>query len=117
LLFAPSLGVLARGLIFGPFTPFLAIMLPFIWVSNALLVYGIRALHKKKEQNYWISLGASSLVKTGFLFSAAFVLVSISALPLVFLTAMGVTQLITALSGGILAYGAHRSGMTRFARV
>lgn len=109
LLFAPSLGVLARGLIFGPFTPFLAIMLPFIWVGNAILVLGIRKLHKERGKNYWISLGASSVAKSGFLFSAAFALVSLSVLPEMFLTTMGAVQLLTAVSGGIAAFALHKA--------
>jgi len=110
LLFAPSLGVLARGLIFGPYTPFLAIMLPFIWIGNALLVVGIRELIANRNQNYWISLGASSLAKSGFLFGSAFALVSLSIVPAIFLMTMGATQLITALAGGCLAFGIVKLG-------
>jgi hypothetical protein len=113
LLFAPSLGVLARGLIFGPMTPFLVIMLPFIWTSNAILVYLMKNLHKDKEKNYGISLGISALAKSGFLFSVAFILVSVSVLPAVFLTAMGIVQLTTALSGGILAFALYKTGINR----
>ena len=117
ILFAPSIGVLARGLIFGPFTPLLVIMLPFIWIGNALLVWGIHEFNKKREINYGITLGAFSLAKSGFLFSAAFILVSLAILPPPFLTAMGITQLITAVAGGILAFGLHKSGITGLARV
>ena len=117
LLFAPSIGVLARGLIFGPFTPFLAIMLPFIWIGNALLVWGIHEFNKKREINYGITLGAFSVAKSGFLFSIAFLFVSLAILPPPFLAAMGMTQLITAVAGGMLAFGLHKSGITRLARV
>ncbi len=113
LLFAPSLGVLARGLIFGPFTPFLAVMLPFIWLGNAILVFGVREFYRKRKVNYGITLGVFSAAKAGFLFSVAFVLVSATILPPVFLAAMGSIQLITALVGGIAAFGLHKSGITR----
>jgi hypothetical protein len=112
LLFAPSLGVLARGLIFGPMTPFLLIMLPFIWVGNAILVWGISEIHKKKEKNYGIALGVSSIAKTIFLFSVAFILVSLAILPSPFLAAMGILQLQTAIMGGLLAFGLHKAGVT-----
>ena len=36
--FTPVLGVLARGLLFGPFTSYLALMAPFIWIGNLILV-------------------------------------------------------------------------------
>ncbi len=112
LLFAPSLGVLARGLIFGPFTPFLAIMLPFIWLGNAILVFGISEFYRKRRINYGITLSAFSAAKAGFLFSIAFIFVSAAILPPVFLSAMGATQLVTALAGGFVAFGLHRSGIT-----
>lgn len=114
LLFAPSIGVLARGLIFGPFTPFLAIMLPFIWVGNAVLVLLVRELYKKREKSYWITLGASSIAKSGFLFLSAFVLVSLSVVPALFLTTMGVMQLLTALAGGAVAFGVYKAGISRY---
>ena len=111
IIFAPSLGVLARGLIFGPFTPFLAMMIPFIWIGNALLVLGIKFLNKKT--NYWISLGLAAGAKAGFLFSVALTLVSLSILPAMFLVAMGWMQLLTVISGGIVAFGLINSGATK----
>ncbi len=112
LIFAPSLGVLARGVIFGPMTPYLLIMMPFIWVGNALLVFGVRELYNNRNKNYVLSLGASSIVKSAFLFSVAFIFVSMSILPELFLTAMGVFQLATALVGGVLAFGIYKSKFT-----
>ncbi len=113
LLFAPSLGVLARGIIFGPLTPFLLIMLPFIWIGNALLVFVISQLYQNKKKNYGIALGTAAGVKTGFLFSAAFALVSFSILPPLFLATMGLDQLLTAVAGGLLAIGLHKAGITK----
>lgn len=113
LLFAPSLGVLARGLIFGPFTPFLLIILPFIWASNAILVFGISNLFKEKEKNYGIALGVSALAKSGFLFGTAFIFVSAAILPPMFLTAMGIIQLFTALVGGAVAFGIYKTGVVK----
>lgn len=113
LLFAPSLGVLARGLIFGPLTPFLLIMLPFIWISNAILVYGVSKIFKEKEKNYGIALGVSAAAKSGFLFGVSFVLVSAAILPPMFLTAMGIIQLYTALVGGALAFGIYKAGVVK----
>lgn len=111
IIFAPSLGVLARGLIFGPFTPFLAIMIPFIWVGNTILVVGIKFLNKKT--NYWLALGLATGAKVGFLFSIALTLVSLSILPAMFLIVMGEMQLLTAISGGIVAFGLLKSGATK----
>jgi hypothetical protein len=43
------------------------------------------------------------------LFGITFLLVSISILPAIFLTAMGILQLGTALTGGVLAFVIHNS--------
>ena len=102
---APSLGALSRGVLFGPFTIFLIYMIPFIWIGNTILVFSFKWLKLRLKKNYWLTLGISSLLKSGFLFLAAYVLYSLGIVPVIFLTAMGVMQLITALSGGIAAYG------------
>ncbi|MBN2518585.1 MAG: hypothetical protein JXB14_07070 [Candidatus Altiarchaeota archaeon] len=110
-IFAPSLAVLARGLIFGPFTPFLALMVPFIWASNALLVIIVKSL--KNRRDYWISLGLAVVAKSGFLFLSALALISLSVLPVLFLTTMGELQLVTAILGGVVAFSAIKSGATK----
>ncbi|MCK5107478.1 MAG: hypothetical protein KAQ83_02015 [Nanoarchaeota archaeon] len=94
----PALGVLSRGLLFGPFTIYLLYMIPFIWIGNTLLVYFVRKINKK-----FVSLPVAAITKSAFLFSAAFVLVKLSIIPVIFLAAMGPVQLLTALSGGTLA--------------
>jgi hypothetical protein len=100
----PTFGVLFAGLIFGPFTIFLIYMMPFIWIGNAILAYGHRHLMLKKV-NYVFSVGLAALVKAGFLFSCAFILVKLSVIPALFLSTMGLVQLYTALLGGTLAGG------------
>jgi hypothetical protein len=99
----PSLGVLARGLIFGPYTIYLVYMIPFIWFGNAILVYLVKKFNKKS-----FGLGVGAVTKTAFLFLSAYVLAHLSVLPVVFLTGMGVLQFITAAIGGIVALGIHR---------
>jgi hypothetical protein len=116
LLFAPSLGILARGLVFGPFTPFLVVMLPFIWVANALLVLAVSKLNRERKNNYWITLSAGVGVKSGFLFSSAYTLVSLSILPPLFLATMGLDQVMTAIIGGIAAFGICKTGLMRSLR-
>jgi len=102
---APALGALSRGILFGPFTIFLLYMIPFIWIGNAILVYTFKALNLNKKTNYWITLLIGSVVKAAFLFGIAFILVKFGVLPILFLTAMGVFQLYTAILGGIVAFG------------
>jgi hypothetical protein len=101
----PSLGVLTRGLIFGPLTIFLVYMIPFIWIGNSVLVYAFKRL----KMNKVMTLIIGSIVKAAFLFSAAFILVKLNVLPALFLTTMGMFQFYTALLGGALAFGVHYS--------
>jgi len=115
LLFAPSIAVLARGLVFGPFTPFLAVMLPFIWAGNVLLVWIVSEFYRNKRNNYGITLGAAAGAKTSFLFSSAYALVSLSILPPLFLATMGLDQLVTAVIGGVVAFGAYNAGIAKLA--
>ena len=94
----PVLGTLSRGLLFGPFTIYLLYLIPFIWISNALLVYFVKKINKKI-----LGLSIGSIIKSSFLFLSAFLLVRLSVIPTIFLIAMGPTQLLTAISGGTLA--------------
>lgn len=103
----PSLGAVAAGLLFGPLSKFLLLMVPFIWIGNALLVLSI-----KKYKNYWFSLGIGTVFKAGFLFTAALVLYFLGLLPVIFLTAMGILQVVTALMGGVLAFGYEKTVTT-----
>jgi hypothetical protein len=96
----PSLGAVAAGLLFGPLSKFLLLMVPFIWIGNTLLVVSM----KKFKLNYWFKLGLGTIIKAGFLFTAAFILYTLGALPVIFLTAMGILQVATALVGGLLAF-------------
>lgn len=103
----PSIGVLSRGLIFGPFTHFLLIMIPFIWIGNSILVFAFKKIAVHKRKNKWITLLIGSIAKAAFLFLAAFTLFKFGVLPKVFLTAMGPIQLGTAVGGGIIALTGH----------
>jgi len=102
---APALGALTRGVLFGPFTIFLIYMIPFIWVGNTILVFSFKFFKLRLKRNYWITLILGALFKAGFLFSTAWILYSLGVIPVMFLTAMGIMQLTTAIFGGIAAYG------------
>ncbi|MGM5484428.1 MAG: hypothetical protein ACQEP1_00985 [Nanobdellota archaeon] len=105
----PSIAVLSRGLIFGPFTPYLLYMMPFIWLGNLALVSIIKKFNMEMKKRRSLSLLLGIFLKVLVIFSAAFVLVSADVLPAMFLTAMGVIQLITAVSGSALAYGTQKA--------
>ncbi len=105
LVILPSAAALLNGMLFGPFTVFLVYMMPMIWIGNLILVYLFKELHIVKNMNYWATLGISAAAKSALLFGAAFIFVNLDVLPAVFLTAMGIMQLGTAIAGGIAAFG------------
>lgn len=105
LVILPSIGALFNGVLFGTFTTFLVVLLPFIWMSNYLLVRVFSTL--LKHNSFLFSVLISSFLKSGFLFVFSLLLVNIKVLPELFLTAMGIFQLYTAVMGGILAYIIH----------
>jgi len=95
----PSLGVLARGIIFGPLTVFLIYFLPFIWLSNLIL---ISVFKKFYSLNSFISVFIAAVAKYLFLFITASLYFKFKFIPAVFLQTMGINQFLTALIGGII---------------
>ncbi|MBU1326926.1 hypothetical protein KKB64_00835 [Patescibacteria group bacterium] len=96
----PSLGAVSHGVLFGPFTIYLVYFLPFIWLGNLILMY-ISGLKQKTI----LSFITAAFAKSIFLYCIAYMFVSFHVVPKIFLTAMGVLQLVTALVGGIAAIG------------
>ena len=107
-IFLPSIGALAGGMIFGPFTIYLVYMIPFIWAGNFLLVYLVKRLSLSGRKNSLLSLGAGAAVKSAFIFAGALALFSLAVIPKQLLVPMGILQLATALIGGNLALGVQR---------
>ena len=101
----PSIGLLAAGMIFGQFTPFLLYLIAFIWIGNGLLVgvFKLFNVHKKWDFTSTLIIGAG--VKSLFLFIAVFALFKFGLIPVVFLSAMGIMQWVTVMTGGALAFG------------
>ena len=104
----PSLGALIHGALFGPFTVFLIYMIPFIWIGNIILVYSFKYFKLNKKINYWTVLLIGSVLKAGFLFLMAYILYYLNLVPALFLTVMSTIQLITVISGGIIAFWANK---------
>jgi hypothetical protein len=97
-LFLPSLASFLNGVLFGVFTPYLLYLMPFIVLSNLILVLTVKYIKVK-----YLNIGIAALLKACFLFSAVYILFNTIHIPEIFLTTMGLIQLYTALIGGILA--------------
>ncbi|MBU3941478.1 MAG: hypothetical protein KKF74_01040 [Nanoarchaeota archaeon] len=109
IIFMPSIAVLSRGLIFGPFTIFLLYFIPFIWVGNFILAMFFKGLYLKKRTNYFITLLSGSFTKAFFLFMIALLLFKLNLIPVIFLKTMGILQFTTAILGGIAAFAIIKS--------
>lgn len=106
LLILPSLGAVGNGLLFGTFTPFLLYFLPFVWGGNYVLTQVFEYTHKR--QSIAVAIAASSVLKAAFLYVAASFYVGYRIVPALFLQAMGLFQLITALLGGVVAFSIYK---------
>jgi hypothetical protein len=92
------------ALSFGLLPVILAPMVPFIMISNALLVI-IFGLFQKR--NYWLAVISASLIKFIFLFSTSSVVIGLlikKEIAAKVAAMMSWPQLFTALSGGIIAW-------------
>lgn len=101
----PNIAVILSGIVFGPFNPSILLLAPFIWVGNAILVFGMKELFLKRKVNRFETLGIGAVLKAIFLFSAASLLVFFGLVPSLVMGAMGVFQLYTAIAGGLFALG------------
>jgi hypothetical protein len=94
----PSFAVYTYSLLFGGATHFLIYLIPIITISNAIYVTTWDRIQSKESKIF-----LSSILKTSFLFLATYILVKTVGLPEMFLTTMGIIQLITSISGATLA--------------
>jgi hypothetical protein len=102
IIFFPSLGILARGIIFGPFTPFLVYFLPFIWLANLILIISFKKSFPYFK--YLPSVFISAAAKFLFLLAIANIYFNFHIVPKIFLSTMGIFQFLTALGGGIVSF-------------
>jgi hypothetical protein len=100
-IFLPSLAALLRGSLLGNLTPALLVLMPFIWIANAILIGSIRAL-VFKNIGLKASLFIAALLKSLALLMMAFIVVEAMGLNEALLVAMGPIQLLTATFGGIM---------------
>lgn len=89
----------------GLLPPVLAPMIPFIIVGNAILVLTFGYLRNK---NYWLGLVSGSILKFAFLFGTSSIVINLllnQEVAASVAAMMSWPQLVTAIAGGLLAYG------------
>lgn len=91
----PSIVAVFQGLLFGKLTVFLIYFLPFIWIGNYILMLTVQRFSHYKVLRFFLA----AVLKFLFLFLVANFYVRFKIVPKMFLQAMGIFQLITALLG------------------
>jgi len=93
------------ALLFGVLPLVLAPMIPFIMLGNIIMIYGFDYLRKK---NYWYGVGLGAFLKFIFLFITSQMMIKYfltGSIPAKIAVMMSWPQLLTALLGGVIAYG------------
>lgn len=88
----------------GTLPPALAPMVPYIMISNAILILTFSFL---KDKNYWLAVILSSFLKFLFLFTASSIVINLllkKELANSVAIMMSWPQFLTALAGGVLAW-------------
>jgi len=96
----PSVIALSTGLL----PAILAPMIPFIMLSNAILIITFAHLRNK---NYWLGIIVASVLKFIFLFTTSSVVINLllkKEIAVKVASIMSWPQLVTALAGGVIAY-------------
>jgi len=99
----PNVAAVLNGLVFGKFTPFLIFFLPSIWIGNFVLIKLI--IYFKNNLSMSLSIFLGLILKTFILYFSALVYFRLGLVPEIFLTAMGVFQLVTGIMGGLVFLG------------
>lgn len=104
----PSMSTILGGLIFKDITLYSKTMIPAIWIGNFSFIMLYKLLYVNKKVKYPISAIIAIIVKAAIIYLGFTIMVNIMTVPMpvktTLNTVMGVTQLITATSGSILAF-------------
>lgn len=96
----PSVVALSFGLLPAPLAP----MIPFIMLSNTILIL---VFYYLKDRNFWVGVISASIIKFLFLFSTSFVVINLIAQKPIAQKVSAILswpQLVTALAGGTIAF-------------
>lgn len=99
----PSAAMAVRQFAGGVMTVEYLMSIPFLWLGNVTLTVLFKTLAVEKRINPWRAVAISSAAKAAVVFASAYALYQMEWATQVFLVVMGPMQLVTALSGGILA--------------
>ncbi len=104
----PSISTILSGYIFGTASVYMVYMIPAIWLGNFALIYTYKLIMLNKNKNYFLAGIVGIILKVLIIFGAFELLNVFNVFPEKLVnnlqTAMGMTQLITATIGMIIAF-------------
>lgn len=104
----PSISTIVGGLLFATMTKYTQTMIPAIWIGNFAFILLYKTLFLTKKINYPITAVVAIAVKVAIIYLGFSLMINIMTVPdmvkTTLNTSMGVTQLITATCGSILAF-------------
>ena len=104
----PSMSTILSGLLFATMTKYTQTMIPAIWLGNFAFILLYKTLFLSKKINYPVTAIVAILVKVAIIYLGFTLMTNLMTVPEMVKntlnTSMGVTQLITATSGSILAF-------------
>lgn len=109
----PSISTVLSGYVFGSASTYMVYMIPAIWLGNFALVYLYKLLLLDKNMNYFFTGVIGVIVKVAIIFLSFNVLNLFNIFPEKLVNtlqnAMGLTQLITASIGVVVAFAIYKA--------
>lgn len=104
----PSISTILSGYVFGTASVYMVYMIPAIWIGNFALIYSYKFLMLGKNKHYFLAGIVGIIVKVAIIFALFNLINLFGVFPEKLVenlrNAMGMTQLITATLGVILAF-------------
>lgn len=108
----PSIATILGGYVFGTSSTLLVWMIPAIWLGNFALVYAFKKIKVDMNKNYFLAGVVGIAIKTLIIFAVFNILNLYGIFPEKMVAnlqiAMGLTQLITATIGSLIAFGIYK---------
>ena len=104
----PSISTILSGYVFGTASVYMVYMIPAIWIGNFALIYSYKLLMLGKNKHYFLAGVVGIVVKVAIIFALFNIINLFGVFPEKLIenlrNAMGLTQLITATLGVIVAF-------------
>lgn len=104
----PSISTILSGYVFGTASVYMVYMIPAIWLGNFALIYSYKFFMLGKNKHYFLAGIVGIIVKVAIIFASFNIINLFGVFPeklvTTLSTAMGMTQLITATLGVIIAF-------------